>query len=152
MQPMGELSRPEQVGYGTRGGAEAAVHSASLFVTQNEKDCQVLLKLDFKNAFNTVFGDKMLLEVQKCVPQYFLFVYQMYGQPSNLFYGDQILSSARGVQQGDPLGPLLFCLVTRELSKFLQSPFNCWYLDDATVGGNSDIVYHPRLGAKHVQV
>ncbi|GAU91623.1 hypothetical protein RvY_03846 [Ramazzottius varieornatus] len=64
----------------------------------------------------------------------------MYGQPSNLFYGDQILSSARGVQQGDPLGPLLFCLVTRELSKSLQSPFNCWYLDDATVGGDSDIV------------
>ncbi|GAV01570.1 hypothetical protein RvY_12261 [Ramazzottius varieornatus] len=80
----------------------------------------------------------LLLSGKKCLRQYFLFVYRMYGQPSNLFYGHQILSSARGVQQGDPLGPLLFCLVTRELSRSLQSP-NCWYLDDATVGGDLDI-------------
>ena len=56
--------------------------------------------------------------------------------PTELFYGDKILLSARGVQQGDPFGPLFFCLVTRELSKSLQSPFNCWYLDDATIGSD----------------
>ena len=27
-------------------------------------------------------------------------------------------------------------MITRELSKSLQSLFNCWYLDDATLGGD----------------
>ncbi|GAV00558.1 hypothetical protein RvY_11387-2 [Ramazzottius varieornatus] len=47
---------------------------------------------------------------------------------------------ARGVQQRDPLGPLLFCLLTRNLSRSLQSPFNVWYLDDATLGGDFELV------------
>ena len=54
MLAMGELLRPEQVGHGTKGGAEAAVDAASLFLNRNPKECQVLLELDFKNAFNTI--------------------------------------------------------------------------------------------------
>ncbi|GAU91196.1 hypothetical protein RvY_03502 [Ramazzottius varieornatus] len=64
----------------------------------------------------------------------------MYSRPSNLIYGNQVLQSARGVQQGDPLGSLFFCLVTKDLSKSLKSDFNCWYLDDATIGGDVDRV------------
>ncbi|GAV05181.1 hypothetical protein RvY_15351 [Ramazzottius varieornatus] len=94
MQPMGELLRPEQVGYGPRGGAEAAVHSARLFVTQNEKDCQVLLKLDFKNAFNKASN--------KAIPSDHSFL------PSD--------------------------------TRTLQVPPVALHLDDATVGGDSDIV------------
>ncbi|GAU91413.1 hypothetical protein RvY_03671 [Ramazzottius varieornatus] len=60
--------------------------------------------------------------------------------PKNLIYGEHVIHSARGVQQGDPLGPLLFCLLTRNLSKSLQSPFNVWYLDDATLGGDFELV------------
>ena len=37
-------------------------------------------------------------------------VWQVYSLPSNLFFGDSIISSATGVQQGDPLGPALFSL------------------------------------------
>ena len=29
---------------------------------------------------------------------------------STLYFGGSVLNSAEGVQQGDPLGPLLFCL------------------------------------------
>ena len=35
---------------------------------------------------------------------------------------------------------MLFCLVIRELTKSLVSPFNVWYLDDGTVGGDVDSV------------
>ncbi|GAV05216.1 LOW QUALITY PROTEIN: hypothetical protein RvY_15383 [Ramazzottius varieornatus] len=55
-------------------------------------------------------------------------------------YGDQVLPSARGVQQGDPLGPLFFCLVTKELSKPMESELNYWYLDYATIGEDVDRV------------
>ena len=54
---MGELFAPVQLGYGVKRGAEAAVHSARLFLL-NLNPNQILLKLDFKNAFNTVCREK----------------------------------------------------------------------------------------------
>ncbi len=54
----GELS-PLQVGFGTPGGVEAASHAARLFVRHLPSD-HVFLKLDFKNAFNSIRRDKML--------------------------------------------------------------------------------------------
>jgi hypothetical protein len=41
-------------------------------------------------------------------------------------------------QQGDPLGPLLFCSTVMPLVKRIESEFNCWYLDDDTLGGDVD--------------
>ena len=62
-------------------------------------------------------------------------VWQAYSLPSNLFFGDSIISSATGVQQGDPLGPALFSLAIHPLIRDLSSVFNVWYLDDGTLGG-----------------
>ena len=47
------------------------------------------------------------------------------------------ISSEEGVQQGDPLGPLLFCLATQNLWTGLQSEFVASYLDDCTMGDSS---------------
>jgi hypothetical protein len=38
-----------------------------------------------------------------------------------------------GVQQGDPLGPVLFCLALHPVIKSLKSEFNVWYLDDGVL-------------------
>ena len=51
------------------------------------------------------------------------------------FFGKHILDSAEGVQQGDPLGPLLFSLTIHQLLVSLKSEFKIFYLDDGTIGG-----------------
>ena len=51
-----------------------------------------------------------------------------------------IIASQEGVQQGDPLGPLLFSLAIQGLASSLSSDFNAWYLDDGTLGGDPGVV------------
>jgi len=48
--------------------------------------------------------------------------------------------SEEGAQQGDPLGPLYFCLVFKELLESLQSELVLGYLDDLVVGDTAEIV------------
>jgi len=139
VERMAALFRPAQLGYGTRGGAEAAVHAARACVSA-AGETRVMLKLDFRNAFNTLRRDKVLQSVKTHLPDYFPFIFQMYRHSSHLFFGDFLIASACGVQQGDPLGPLLFCLVTRELTSSLKSPLNAWFLDDGTLIGSVDSV------------
>ena len=95
----------------------------------------VLLKLDFSNAFNTLRRDKMLSAVKDVAPDLFRFVYSAYARPSSLYCGNHVISSAEGVQQGDPLGPLLFCLTIHPIVSRLKSCFTVFYLDDGSLGG-----------------
>ena len=46
------------------------------------------------------------------------------------------------MQQGDPLGPLLFCLAIHHNCEQLRSPLSVMYLDDVTVGGSVEDVLH----------
>ncbi|GAU90716.1 hypothetical protein RvY_03094 [Ramazzottius varieornatus] len=126
---------PEHVGCGTRGGAEAAVHPVRSFLEEGKNESRVLLKLDFRNATNTIHRDGLLRVVREVLPAYHAFVWQTYRHNSKLLFGQHIMESARDVQQGDPLGPLLFCLVIESITKTLKSPLNLWYLDDGTIGG-----------------
>ena len=48
--------------------------------------------------------------------------------------------SSEGVQQGDTLGTLLFCLTIHKLCNKLKSEFSTFYLDDGKLGGNCDDV------------
>ena len=137
---MGELLRPIQPGYGTRGGAEAAAHAARFFASDRSSADRVIVKLDFRNAFNTVRRDRLLDQVKKFMPEYFNFICQMYRHSSHLIFGPHLLESACGVQQGDPLGPLLFCLVIKGVTERIESPLNVWYLDDDTIGGPVELV------------
>ena len=94
----------------------------------------------------------MLEAVQELAPGMLQFVHSSYSSPSVLFWADRTLQSAEVVQQGDPLGPLLFCLTIHELISQLQSELCLFYLDDGTLGGSVEDLQHDlevveRLGA-----
>ncbi|XP_052625610.1 uncharacterized protein LOC128132729 [Lactuca sativa] len=104
----------------------------------------LMLTVDFSNAFNLVDRSSLLHEVKKMCPSISLLVNFLYGQAARLYIGAQHRWSATGVQQGDPLGPLLFDLVLHSLVQKIRD--NCklllhaWYLDDGTFIGDSEEV------------
>ena len=58
-----------------------------------------------------------------------------YVTSSHLVIGNETVLSDTGVQQVDPLGPILFAMAVDEIARSVRSPINIWYLDDATIGG-----------------
>ena len=130
--------RPLQVGFGVRGGCEAAIHAARSFVVEgrHQSDPFVLLKLDFKNAFNCIRRDKILFTVFEKFPKIYQYVFNSYGSQSSLIFGDETILSSEGVQQGDPMGSFLFATTIHSLVSGLQSSFNLWYLDDGVLAGD----------------
>ena len=77
----------------------------------------------------------MLRLVRDELPEMYAFVYMYYASSSLLDFGAHLLLSDEGFQQGDPLGPLLFCVSSLKLARSMMSEFNSWYLDDASLGG-----------------
>ena len=135
------LLAPRQLGFGIKGGAEAAVHTARMYAGDLD-DNHWIVKLDFKNTFNSLRRDKMLLAMRELAPALYPFVHSSYFSSFSLFWHDSVLQSAEGEQQGDPLGPLLFCLSIHDLCSQLKSEFNVWYLDDGSVGGTREDISH----------
>ena len=66
--------QPNQLGVGTPKGAEAAVHALRSYLENPENKDKVLLKIDFKNAFNMIRRDKILNLVKKKLPNIYNFV------------------------------------------------------------------------------
>ena len=93
--------------------------------------------------------DKILQAVRDSCPELYHFVGSAYCTPSSVFCGDHILQSEEGVQQGDPLVPLLFCLTIHPLVSQLRSEFKVFYLDDGTLRGSVESVLRDLHRAKN---
>ena len=74
------------------------------------------------------------------MPELLPLVTSAYGSPSSLFFGKDIIWLSEGVQQGDPIGPLLFCLTIHDMVQQLCSEVNVFFLDDSTLGGSLEEV------------
>ena len=77
---------------------------------------QSVLNLDFRNAFNSLRIDRMLQAVSEVVPELYVFVRAAYGSPTSLFHRESTILSQEGIQQGDPLGPMLFCMTIHPIN------------------------------------
>ena len=136
------LFAPKQLGFGVKGGAEAAVHALRKILSSERRSDKIYLKIDYKNAFNSIRRDHMLREVHAKFPEVAPFLHSCYSNPGALFWSNEVIWSQEGVQQGDPLGPFLFCLGIHELVSSLSSPVNCWYMDDGSLVGDVSTVCH----------
>lgn len=104
------------------------------FITQNNS-AEVLLKLDVKNAFNSVERDSLCQVILDKIPKLYPYLWQCYSNPSKLFFNGQSIESCVGCQQGDPLGPALFSLAIHPIIEKLNSQLNVWFLDDGILAG-----------------
>ena len=102
------------------------------------------LKVDMSNAFNNCHCECFLQRLHQELPELYGWVQWCYHTAGELRFGRHKLQSTTGVQQGDPLGPLLFSLVILELlddiGPFPNLNFQLWYLDDGTLVGPRNVV------------
>ena len=134
-----------QVGVGVKGGLEAAIHATRCCLHHYGSNPDLcLLKLDMRNAFNECDRSVFLEKVKTCLPELFGWAQWCYTFPAELRFGRRRILSLSGVQQGDPLGPLLFSLVLTSLfDRIPPTPnvlLSLWYLDDGTIIGSRPAV------------
>ena len=112
------LFSPHQLGVGVRNGCEAIVHTVREALATDPS--LWVLQCDFINAFNQADRQAALEEVAKSFPEILAWANTCYGQASHLLFGEAVLSSQCGFNQGDPLAALLFCLVLQSLVLMIQ--------------------------------
>ncbi|CAN0580079.1 unnamed protein product, partial [Laminaria digitata] len=105
-----------------------------------------LVLTDCSNAFNTVKRTAVLEEVANCVPALTPLVTKCYcTRPADVFFrmdsGEtRTIACSSGVQQGDPMGPAMFCLALRTGLKRFRQKFEgegveaFAYMDDVSLG------------------
>ena len=132
--------RPLQCGVSTSNGAlfapMALQQGIQTLMAQGDTYWAVMT-VDLSNAFNSVKGATILQSAISTCPEIVPWVASMYGTHSSLFCQSRIIQSQSGVQQGDPLGPLLFAWALHPTAYFISStvPWCSWYLDDGALIG-----------------
>ena len=107
---------PFQYGVTCPAGAEKVIHGVRSSIQEHWKDDNfTVCKVDMSNAFNLVSRQALLEECAVHFPELLPWVGWCYGSHPTLWHPLGQLSSETGVQQGDPLGQLLFSLVLHKL-------------------------------------
>ena len=139
-----DIFQPLQVGVACRSGSESIIHGLRTCIDDHwDDDDFVVFKVDMRNAFNMVSRQAILNECATFFPEILPWVVWCYGTHPLLWHPQGQLCSELGVQQGDPLGPLLFSLVLQKLAASIDADdermnllFHPWYLDDGFLAGN----------------
>ena len=147
-----------QYGVAVKGGIEYAYHSVRLHMltayddyeqrhyagdTDNDgDDVPGILKIDFRNGYNSTKRSKMISQVQAKMPRLLRFTRYCYAQVAEMVIMHQgavvkVLDSKFGSQQGDPLGGHYFALSIYDFMAEFQERFpeacTSWIVDDLTV-------------------
>ena len=149
----GKVLAPLNLGVGIPGGAEIVVHAANLYARllrarqvgaislEDDDDPYCMLATDFTNAFNTLHRREMAAAIDERFPDLLPLFNWSYGHGAALRLGTgfRVCYSSTGVRQGDPLGPLFFCLgiqrILEEMKKAHPEVHFMFYLDDGTLFG-----------------
>ena len=75
-----------QLGVGTPGGCEAAIHSARRYF-QNFAPDHIVVKLDFANALNSLHRPDMLQSIREHLHELYPYCYSSYCKSSFLYFG-----------------------------------------------------------------
>ena len=135
-----EELRPLQCGVAVEGACETVAMALQGWVDANRSSSDwAVLQVDLRNAFNSMDRGAMLRATLQHVPELLPWVTSCYGCHSQLFANGHRIQSEVGVQQGDPLGPLLFSLGWHQVVKALPTTLsiNVWYLDDGHIVGDA---------------
>ena len=140
--------QPSQFGVACKAGVEKSVHSLRRCIDENWLSGDfVVFKVDMSNAFNMVSRQAVLDECATFFPELLPWVSWCYGSHTSLWHPMGQISSQSGVQQGDPLGPMLFALVLHKLVTSIDADDDClqllleaWYLDDGVLAGERSAV------------
>ena len=142
-EKVSEYFAPLQMGVACPSGAEKIIHGLRHCVEEHWMDEDfAVMKIDMRNAFNLVSRQALLDECSAHFPELLPWASWCYGLHPTLWHPMGIISSETGVQQGDPLGPMFFCLVLHKLVTAITTDNECssllfhrWYIDDGVVAG-----------------
>ena len=99
-------------------------HPKRVILESNREN--VILKMDFKNALNSLKRDNSFQKRR----QIYYYTHSAYSETSHLFSGHKVIQSQEACQQGDPEGPALVSDTIQDLVNQMVSQNNVWYLDD----------------------
>ena len=142
-----------QLGVSIPQATEIIAHAIQAWY-QHPKPDEVLLLVDFENAYNSLDRQAMIDAVCGDAPEFARYAAFCYGSPVPLIGDGFHLISAEGTQQGDVCGPLFFSLtLNRVLMECGQDEPDRWsraYLDDVNTCGKEQKVlgYFQRIKAK----
>jgi hypothetical protein len=143
--------KPFQVGVGVKAGAEVLVHVARQWLGRNKNErSKVLVMLDLKNAFNSIDRSAVRQGIRRTFPAGAPWIDCCYAEDSWLILGEELLTSGRGVQQGDPAGPAIFALgIHEDVEEAIEATLQAFpgeldwvglFLDDTAAAGTARAV------------
>ena len=136
-----ELVGDHQLGV-LQGGYEIGVHALRKLANQCITTGEVILILDFSNAFNAANREMMLTLTCLFLPELAKLAFWLYAEESNLVTsrGDNVLSST-GAQQGCHLANMLFALIIKKIAEKIKSvKTKAFYWDDSYLKGTPEEV------------
>ena len=116
---MVDLVEQHQLGV-MQGGYETGIHAMRSLANQCKIDGDVILIMDFANAFNSCNRNLLIKLVATFIPEIAIMAHWLYAEETELFVqnGDTLISS-EGVHQGCGLANILFALLMKYVMRHI---------------------------------